>query len=275
MERGPDRVVAAIVAVLLLVMVLLALGIWQPVKATGGPLVATTQNVRYTLGPAHTRYDVRRAARGSDLVLLQEFSGKRASAYAPAGYGTWQAPRGQRAEAPVLWRRATLGLVSGYTVLLHRSTLFASATRYASVVRFRVRATGACLRVVNLHMIPGIDRSGYLVRAPRAALARRAVAVIAAVARGAPDCATLVGGDWNFAYHSDCRVHLASMPCARMSAAGYLAQWGALAGDRPTFGHRIIDTLWVRRSQVRPLWQSVSGGTYSDHQRVRLGFILR
>jgi endonuclease/exonuclease/phosphatase family metal-dependent hydrolase len=233
--------------------------------------VVTTQNVRYTLTPAQARYDITRATHNSDVVLLQEMANRRV--HVP-GFGVWRGPGRARA-VPVLWRRSATRLVRARAVLLHRSELCDSCTRYATVARFRT-SSGACLRVINVHLVPGIQtRAGYLKISPRARLAAQAVAVIQRLALGAPGCPTLVGGDWNMGYFRDARVRDPRGPVVHMRAAGYLAQWPALPGDRPTRKTCYLDTLWMRQAQVKPLWQQVAGGTFSDHQRVRLAFTLR
>lgn len=270
----PDPgVVLLLVFVLLLVLAV----VWATQDSAHGavprPLVAVSQNVRVTLPRPLAAHDIARAAQGADVVLLQEMNARRTARYAPPGWASYQARVfSMRGEAPVLWRRSSLALVAARVVLLHRSTLCQSCTRWATVVRFTVRRSGLCLRVVNLHMVPGIDRAGYLVRAPRAWLARRAVAVIARLARGVPGCATLVGGDWNFGYWNDARVRLRGLPYASLHPLGYRAQW-VLPGGGPTFGHRYIDTLWQRGLHLA--WQQVRGRTYSDHQQVRVGFWVR
>jgi endonuclease/exonuclease/phosphatase (EEP) superfamily protein YafD len=270
-QRQVDRLALVIGLTLVLVTGVLVAGMWRPARAaTLRPLVVTSQNVRVTLGPAQARHDVTAAATGADLVLLQEFNHRRATRFTPAGFGTWQGPRGPRAETPLMWRTSSLSLLAARTVLLHRSQLFPSATRYATVARFSIRRSGHCLLIVNLHMVPHIDKGGYLTHAPRAALVRRAVAVIAELARGAPRCTALVGGDWNVDYWHDARARQPAMPYASMRAVGYRAQWSALRNGRPTFGHRFIDTLWSRHAGLA--WQQVRGHTYSDHQQVRLGF---
>jgi hypothetical protein len=270
-QRQVDRLALVIGLTLVLVTGVLVAGMWRPARAaTLRPLVVTSQNVRVTLGPAQARHDVTAAATGADLVLLQEFNHRRATRFTPAGFGTWQGPRGPRAETPLMWRTSSLSLLAARTVLLHRSQLFPSATRYATVARFSIRRSGHCLLIVNLHMVPHIDKGGYLTHAPRAALVRRAVAVIAELARGAPRCTALVGGDWNVDYWHDAQVRQPAMPYATMRAIGYRAQWSALRNGRPTLGRRYVDTLWSRHAGLA--WQQVRGHTYSDHQQVRLGF---
>jgi endonuclease/exonuclease/phosphatase family metal-dependent hydrolase len=270
-QRKVDHLALVIGLTLVLVTGVLVAGMWRPARAaTLRPLVVTSQNVRVTLGPTQARHDVTAAAAGADLVMLQEFNHRRAVRFTPVGFSTWQGPWGPRAETPLMWRTSSLSLLAARTVLLHRSQLFPSATRYATVARFSIRRSGHCLLVVNVHLVPHIEKSGYLTHAPRAALVRRAMAVIAGLARGAPRCTALVGGDWNVDYWRDARVRQPAMPYATMRAVGYRAQWSALRNGRPTLGRRYVDTLWSRHAGLA--WQQVRGHTYSDHQQVRLGF---
>jgi hypothetical protein len=98
MTAGRRSLVALVAAAAMLVPAAAA-------PAAGSRIVLVTQNVRVTLGPVHARHDVRQAARGADVLALQEMNRRRVTRYLPASWHAWQA-RGPAGETAVAWRPA-------------------------------------------------------------------------------------------------------------------------------------------------------------------------
>jgi endonuclease/exonuclease/phosphatase family metal-dependent hydrolase len=207
MTAGRRSLVALVAAAAMLVPAAAA-------PAAGSRIVLVTQNVRVTLGPVHARHDVRQAARGADVLALQEMNRRRVTRYLPASWHAWQA-RGPAGETAVAWRPARFRLIGGVPLLLHRSTLFRSATRYAAAVMLVERGSNRCLTVVSVHMAPHIDAAGRLTSLRRGKLAAIALRTFAAAGRMlGRGCAVAIGGDWNLDAYASRRARDPG-PCTR------------------------------------------------------------
>jgi len=217
--------------------------------AIGAPapaVVVTTQNVRYTLGPAHTRHDIRHAAAGGSVVLAQEFRYRHAARYRPAGWGAVQASRPRvlnRGDCAVYWDRAVWRLRRAYVVPVtdyparngHRRALVA-------VLTGRHTLAAVCVHMPT-HKVP---RPAYW-----RGIGRLRVAVERLAARYRH---VIVGGDWNNPYSTRARF-----PGFATVAPGIGT--GARGGR--------VDYLYVSRPD------SITGhkvitGTYSDHNGMRV-----
>lgn len=240
-----------------------------PAPAAVPSLVLATQNVRYTLGPRQALHDIRQAARGSDVLALQEMGARRARRYEPPGWATWQALDHRAGQTAVMWRVSRLRLVGAFPMLLHRSNLFPSANRYSAVVVLAVRGTRRCLAVVSVHMVPHIDVRGRLTTLRRGRLAALALRTYASAGRVlVRGCAVALGGDWNLGAYASRRARDPRGMFATMTGAGFRGQWYGRQRLGPTLGRRAVDGFWTRR--LVPVSQRVIRGTYSDHNGVRV-----
>lgn len=266
-------IVWGVVAVLLAVLAILTL---DREAATGAPtssriLVVTTQNVRHTLGPVRAGHDLRQAQRGSDVTIAQEMGSRRAARFRLAGYGVVQPGDRIARELAVYYRRARLQLVAAVPFLLHRSTLFGSATRNGLAVMFRYTARPGCLLVLNVHLIPHIEVGGRPRDLPRLQLVDLALDRIVALARMLRrGCALVVGGDWNVDGYADRRIRAPVFPAARFAALGYGSDWRFRV--RPTLGRRNVDGFFYRNAH--PIARRILAGTFSDHNGSRTRVVV-
>jgi endonuclease/exonuclease/phosphatase family metal-dependent hydrolase len=248
--------------------------------AAAAVLVVATQNVQVGMPAYQARHDITRAAVGADVVVLQEMGGRRVAAgFTPAGFRCWQALSGPAREVPVCWRASRFAEIAAHTTLLHRSDLFPSATRAASTVVLRDRTTGRLWPVVDVHMIPHIEVGGRLRQLPRRALAVLALSRIDALADRltARYGRVIIGGDFNIDATADHRVRQPACLWYRMNhgPTNYDTAWNTLPRTGPTLGRRRIDYVWWPKAAATAVRSATIGGTYSDHQLVRVTLAAR
>lgn len=214
-----------------------------------GAVVATTQNVYVGLGPAKARHDLRQAASGGSIVVAQEMMNRRASRFAPSGWGAAQVrgPQRQRGDCATYWDRSVWSLVSYRDWWLSREP-FRHGYRWGLTTVLRERATGRKLNVVCLHLF---TRGAHRLPALRRAM-HRLTDVLSRLSGP-----RMVGGDWNV------RSRVKAVRSALRRSYDTHPPRGSLI-DYWWFGSRTL-----RLQSVRCLCS-----TYSDHNgvRVRLGW---
>lgn len=240
-------------------------------------VVVTTANIFLGLPPARARADIRRAAERSTIVAGQEMGGRRASAFAPRGWRAFQPARPACRELATWWKAETWALVRTRVRVLVISDIIPSATRCATVVVLRHRATGLRLPVVNIHMVPHVEVNGH----PRAnrlvPLFARDLVLIRRIAAAARDRwgLALLAGDWNVDYPDDRRVQWWGFPYARLHER-WDTHWGKLPMTGPTHERRRIDAVWWSESRrIRPVDSTTIRRTWSDHNFVRVALSIR
>lgn len=240
-------VLAAAVAVLLAAEV-------GPAEADPRIAVAT-QNVRYTLGPVHARHDVRDAAARSSIVFAQEFGLRRASRFAPTGWGTVHYPGLRRGDCATFYDRATWRRVRSWPIQLTRAP-FRAGTRWAVVTILRDHA-GRTLATINVHLITRARHRRAVYRHGIARLDR----VASQLAQRSP---VVIGGDWNLPHAWDLRTRLRGFP-----ARTFLPEWRTAATPRLTTRRARLDYFYATRD-LRVVRISRIGNTYSDHDGARV-----
>lgn len=259
------RRAAAILAAAALAVTLTPAPAAQPATRT---YVATTLNERNDVGPVRAESDLRRAARGSDLLFTQENSRRRVATMLPSSFDVVQ-PADEPRSLALAWRRSAFTRLGSFPILLSRSTLFDSASRDALAVMLRpTAAPSTCLVAVVVHLIPHIEVGGRPRELPRKRLVAREIRRLAAFLQTvASRCSVLVGGDWNIDGYADRRIRDPIFPAARLSAIRYSSSW-ALPKRRPTLGNRYVDGFYFRH--VSPISARTLIGFYSDHNASRL-----
>jgi len=239
-----------------------------PTAALPPTYVVTTLNVKHTIGPAHARADLHRAQTGSDLVVTEEMGSRHASRFTRPGFRSVQP--GDVGEVAIYYRPARFTYRGSFPILLHRSHLFGSATRYALAARFD--AGRSCVLVIGVHFVPHIERAGHPRHLPRISLVTRALTRLAATIRFARTgrCGVIVGGDWNVDGYADARVRDPRFPFARLTAVGLRSEWSTFPHGAPTLGRRHVDGFYT--DGIRTLSRRTIGRTYSDHNGDRLTF---
>jgi hypothetical protein len=246
-------------------------------------VVATTANIYSPLGLRKARDDLRRAARGSDLVLAQEMARRSRADLAridPPGWHFWQPAHGNCREVTVHWSPAWRQL-RHYALLLARWD-GRSGDRCAAIAILQHRATGRRLAAVSVHMLPHVELAGR----PRPGMAAATANYARSMARLTERLAglraryplVLVGGDWNVDYFADRRVRWPGFPFAHL-AARMDTHWAPklrLGLAAPTLGPRRVDSIWwAERRHLRALSSSTIRGTWSDHNFARVVLRLR
>ena len=139
-------------------------------------------------------------------------------------------------------------------------------------VRLRDRGTGAVFFVINLHLVPDVERRGHpVVRRPaRLALYRQQMtAMLKLVDRFKSIGPVMVTGDFNVAARTDATVKNPTFPYALGQAHGLYSNWRVLGYPRRgTHGHRHIDYVWATTASVLPVAQTILAKYGSDHSPV-------
>lgn len=221
------------------------IGVASPAYSQYG---VTTQNVRVGLPAPEARHDVRDAAAFGSVVFTQENGHRRARRFAPAGWGTAHAAGTYRGDCATYWRRDVWRLRRAYVVrILDVATPGepSNGHRWALVAVLSHRQTwaGVCVHMPT----PKAGRGAYRTAA---ANVRRLLARLSSRYAGR----VFVGGDWNRRFSR------------RPAFGGYAAR--RPPGATHANGVR-IDYVYVRRPAYAARIR-VIGGTYSDHNGVRI-----
>lgn len=139
-------------------------------------------------------------------------------------------------------------------------------------VQLQDRQTSGVFFVVNHHLVPDIDRSGHpRPGAPkRIALYQRQMAGMLSVVQKLRTYGPVaVTGDFNVAAKADAKVKDPRFPYVLMGRAGLLSNWQAVGyPSRGTHGNRLIDYVWLTKSNGRFVDQRILGKYGSDHSAV-------
>lgn len=147
-------------------------------------LVIATQNVAHDLARADARHDIARAAQHSSVLLTQEMGHRAAARFAPAGWGSAQAPGVMRGDCATYWQRSHWRLVRSWVRQLSYAP-FRAGHRWAQVAILRHGSTQVAL--VCVHMITRGHRPAY----------RRSMVRLRSLLASLPQRHVVVGGDWN------------------------------------------------------------------------------
>jgi hypothetical protein len=224
------------------------------VQGAPSEVVVSTQNIRLALSPAEARHDIRHAATGSSILLMQEMGHRRARRLAPPGWGTAHyVGQHRRGDCATFWDRSRWTRVRTELVPLNWTD-----SRRALVVVLRSRkGAPTTVATVCVHMITGpLHRPGLYRRATT-----RLHRVGARLARHHP---VIIGGDWNLDHPWDVTHRWEGFPYARF------AGWGSRAPALPTVGRQHADYFYW--NQPAWLFRGISPvlPTFSDHAGVRI-----
>lgn len=228
-----------------------------PAAASGDSTIGT-QNVRNTLPPLRARHDLRQTADGASILLAQEMQRRRASWYAPAGWGaTHYRGRGirlNRGDCATYWDRSRWTLVRSYPYQLTYADYPGGHGRRWALVTI-LRGHGETIAAVCVHMLTrALDRP---------LVYRHGVARLHALtARLAQSFRVVVGGDWNLGHPWDERTRLVGFPAAAFHA------WSSRATVRRTTARARLDYFYWSGFTFRHIARI--SPTYSDHDGVRL-----
>ena len=216
-------------------------------------LTITTQNVRVGMPPDHAHHDINQAAQNSSVVITQEMGLRRASRFAPSGWGTAHVAGLRQGDCATYWDRAVWRERSHWVRQISNAP-FRAGTRYLLVTTLRhVQAPHVTLAAVCVH---SITRSEH-----RRPVFIRAMGKVNATLQNLSvnHRYVVVGGDWNRIWSQRARF-----PGFRSVSP--------LRATGPK-GGRVDYFEWSRHVGLRG--ERIIGNTFSDHNGVRMHLRLR
>lgn len=266
---GPPKFLALLLAAVVACTPVPAIG--RTHNQAGQTVRACTFNVWRHLPPAANARDIDRLADSCGLIAMQETNRDSRAQLTPPG---WALARPTRARGlAITYRPGTWTLGASGAVLAERSDTFPGDTRWFTWARFRAKATGLALTVIDAHSVPHVELNGHPRRLPRIAVYRRWLEVLGGLVRAQPG-PVLVLGDFNVAAGPDCRVRFRWFPCTWAPRVGLANVWHVLGGGRGTHGRRTIDYALDRGRRTTPLTRRVLSGYRSDHRPVVVRYRL-
>lgn len=216
----------------------------------------TTQNVRVGMPFAHVRHDIEQAAEHSSIVLTQEQGERRARDFAPSGWGTAHFGGVRRGDCATYWDRDDWRFDGARTKQLTYAP-FRAGHRFALLVNLHARlAPHTHVSVICVHLITKTMLRRLVFRRGM----RRLGVMLRFIEAHHPYGHVIVGGDWNRGWPRRARFD----------------GFGSWQPPRATGHHGgRIDYFEQQSRRVVPMRIRVIGGTFSDHNGVRMRFALR
>ena len=256
----------------------------EPVPVTTtAPFTAriATWNTLYKNSTARVTAGVTTIAGQADVIGLQEFNpaSRRASVARVMAKRGWGMTDGNNS-VQIFYNAAKYKLLAQDSVKVIDVVRIEGGTAGTSIgpkslqwVQLQDRTTGGVFFVLNMHIVPDIDRKGHPRKAPKRLAVRdkqraTALSVIAKLRKHGPVAWT---EDSNVDNRNDQRVKSPRFDYRQMKAAGMSSNWSALG--IPTYGtqssgRRVIDKVSLTLENGRFLTQRRLGTYGSDHHAV-------